>query len=158
MDSTSKPSVEIRDVNLKEMLNQMEKKWVFINYSEQDMENGKLFDLDPEEEYEDLASMGPHVCRLCGMRFTNWEFMQEHLYAHIDKLERFISRAKSKHKDIANMKNDADEEEKRFVCGICGMGFLTQARLNKHLRKHTGEKRVKCDICDKKTCGFTCST
>ena len=36
-----------------------------------------------------------------------------------------------------------------FNCDICSTGFISQGKLNRHKRSHTGERPYKCDICGK---------
>ncbi|XP_005100107.1 zinc finger and BTB domain-containing protein 11 [Aplysia californica] len=36
-----------------------------------------------------------------------------------------------------------------FKCGVCGIGFITAARLEKHMRKHTGQRPFTCEFCGK---------
>jgi len=46
---------------------------------------------------------------------------------------------------------DAVHEKKRdCICKICGMGFPTEAKVNRHVRcVHLKERAYKCQICHK---------
>lgn len=36
-----------------------------------------------------------------------------------------------------------------FLCAYCGRNYKTSSNLNVHMRIHTGERRYKCDLCEK---------
>jgi KRAB domain-containing zinc finger protein len=38
---------------------------------------------------------------------------------------------------------------KRFKCDVCDKGFSQNGNLQTHIRTHTGNKPYKCDICGK---------
>jgi hypothetical protein len=39
--------------------------------------------------------------------------------------------------------------ERPHLCQTCGKGFIRKSKLDEHMRRHRGEKRYHCSICDK---------
>ena len=42
------------------------------------------------------------------------------------------------------------ENKKKFCCSWCGQGFTRKYDMEKHTRKHTGDKPYQCGVCGKK--------
>ncbi|XP_055541565.1 uncharacterized protein LOC129727605 [Wyeomyia smithii] len=62
----------------------------------------------------------PHVCGVCGKKFTFHQSLRRHSLLHLS--------------------------ERPHKCEICGKGFITVTGLKYHFRIHTGEQ-LTCDIC-----------
>jgi uncharacterized Zn-finger protein len=37
--------------------------------------------------------------------------------------------------------------DKPYKCNVCGKAFSETGNLQRHIRKHTGDKPYKCDVC-----------
>jgi uncharacterized Zn-finger protein len=44
---------------------------------------------------------------------------------------------------------ETDDSESKFKCSFCQRGFKRKYDMEKHCRKHTGDKPYKCGICGK---------
>ena len=45
---------------------------------------------------------------------------------------------------------EKEKKEKKFACSYCGQAFTRKYDMEKHTRKHTGDKPYQCGICAKK--------
>ncbi|XP_014668410.1 PREDICTED: zinc finger protein 561-like isoform X3 [Priapulus caudatus] len=72
-----------------------------------------------------LVRKGSYFCPVCMLEYR----LKGSLYKHIQQM----------HKEFKPLK-----------CHVCSYAFLMRSDLNKHLRKHTGERRFQCVICQKR--------
>lgn len=63
----------------------------------------------------------PHVCQICGSRFTRYHNLKQHIKLH--------------------------SGVKPFECDICGKRFTRNYTLRLHKAKHTGQQQFSCGSC-----------
>ncbi|XP_069700026.1 zinc finger protein 26-like [Periplaneta americana] len=136
---------------------------------------------------EEKTEVGPvekkpendHVCKQCGVKFTNNARLERHFKIHVG-VRPFGCAQCGKHfaekhnlkvhmrthtgerpytctecgKQMRYQKDFADHKKqhlgvKPFECLECGQRFLRQRELVRHKTKHSGVKKYKCPICDK---------
>ncbi|XP_045468624.1 zinc finger protein OZF-like isoform X1 [Harmonia axyridis] len=68
-------------------------------------------------------------CDICDRFFVNSKFLRKHL------------------KEIHFNNQFPDDNEKKYICSICGRGYRQNKSLIVHLRTHTGDRPLKCEIC-----------
>lgn len=49
----------------------------------------------------------------------------------------------------SNSEDESSDDEMKFKCEFCDRGFKRKYDMEKHSRKHTGDKPYKCGICGK---------
>ncbi|XDV52585.1 hypothetical protein PO909_021302 [Leuciscus waleckii] len=74
-----------------------------------------------QEAAENVDTLRPFPCNICGKMFTQRGTMTRHMRSHLGL--------------------------KPFACEECGMRFTRQYRLTEHMRVHSGEKPYECQVC-----------
>ncbi|XP_043935337.1 oocyte zinc finger protein XlCOF6-like [Protopterus annectens] len=92
----------------------------------------------------------PHVCKNCGMLFSDLSLLNKHKQTHRGKRiactecgKLFTSSHHVKRHQVVHT------GEKPFDCTDCGKRFSRLSHVRRHRLIHTGEKPFKCDQCDK---------
>lgn len=113
----------------------------------------------PQNKLEEhIISMHPHEplifrCHFCDNMYQKLSTLKDHVYK-LHKLRRSIPcdecgivfSLKCRLKDH---KMKAHSEERNFVCTYCNARFKLKNNLKLHMRVHSGEKRYKCEFCEK---------
>lgn len=91
----------------------------------------------------------PYMCETCGKKdFISEETLKRHKILHTGKyrceicLKTFTCNA-----ILIIHKRDKHENDKPFICDVCGKRFVTELLMNYHKRFHTGEKKYVCEEC-----------
>ncbi|XP_053699410.1 zinc finger protein 226-like [Sabethes cyaneus] len=93
----------------------------------------------------------PFVCDICGRNFARSSTLRVHKVT-IHKLEDVFELEEDDHRHILTSVLEtngpaAGQEERKHACAVCDRRFTLKLSLIRHERKHTGERRFKCDIC-----------
>ncbi|CAH1173485.1 unnamed protein product [Phaedon cochleariae] len=117
----------------------------------------------------------PYSCKLCSETFSSYTKQFFHMYLHkiesseitntllvVSKTEsgqleakckecmKIFSTPKTAYQHTHNPQEKKAEEERTFLCTICGKTFNRKAHLQSHYRLHSGEKPYECTLCNKK--------
>ncbi|OXA40220.1 hypothetical protein Fcan01_24871 [Folsomia candida] len=94
----------------------------------------------------------PFKCDQCDKGFISKSHYEYHLRTHTGERPYPCSECdksfnqKSKLTRHMGAVHDG-KKEKRFVCDLCGAGFITKGKLQSHDVTHTDERPFKCDFC-----------
>ncbi|XP_055302205.1 zinc finger protein 699-like [Sitodiplosis mosellana] len=88
------------------------------------------------------------ICHVCGWEFKERSNLKQHLESHgNNKTTCEICNKVLSHRYLQeHMKIHGNKE---FQCSNCGMQFVSQERLKRHMVRHSGEPKYKCDLCPK---------
>lgn len=91
----------------------------------------------------------PFSCDECGKKdFISEETLRRHKMLHSG---RYACVACGKtftcHASLRIHERDKHENDRPFVCDVCGKAYVTELLLSYHQRFHTGEKKYVCEVC-----------
>lgn len=92
------------------------------------------------------------TCSYCNKKFRQKEKLKYHTRIHTGT--HFFSCFLIMAGDRVLLHLSADESnlcagERPHLCQTCGKGFIRKSKLDEHMRRHRGEKRYHCSICNK---------
>lgn len=106
-----------------------------------------------ELEYCKGISTDKYFCEKCKVPFTNKTKYHKHLKSHdltkqlkCDHCSQMFS--KQLHLNV-HLRSHMKNEDRHFVCSVCGKHFMFQYLLKQHSYKHTDEKPFPCKKCGK---------
>lgn len=96
-------------------------------------------------------------CSQCDKRFLLNYDLQRHLIKHDSTRNLHCAHCEKCFKTKASLDNhikvihetDRENQEKKFVCGVCNRSYHHRRHLEYHIRKHTNDRRYSCKKCDK---------
>lgn len=91
----------------------------------------------------------PFMCDTCGKKdFISEETLKRHKILHAGKFRCNICfKTFTCNAILVLHKRDKHENDKPFVCDVCGKRFVSELLMNYHKRFHTGEKKYICEEC-----------
>lgn len=105
------------------------------------------------ETHAEIHSNDSFTCLICNINFGSAVAFSIHNQKHSGfgvykcPLCHFETTTKSSMKPHIKLMHTKDYKR---VCEICGKGFLNNAAYTDHMTLHLGEKKHKCEYCDKK--------
>jgi len=102
---------------------------------------------------EKVHSVNPNICDICGKRFCTQRVLLEHKNIHDPS---FVGHKCQECGFVFTNKYGLQRHmpkhtnEKKFVCSLCGLAFKYNAALVLHKRRHNQEYRYQCNVCDRK--------
>ncbi|XP_060093821.1 zinc finger protein 154-like [Heteronotia binoei] len=93
------------------------------------------------------AEENDHACSVCGERFKEKYYLDEHQRMHTG--EKSYEWTECSQREIWVRHQSIDMDEKSCECPECGKGFSCRATLMRHQRIHTDEKPHECSHCGK---------
>ena len=90
-------------------------------------------------------------CDKCDLAYiTKSELMRHHI-VHMSKMEKSELILATSQMDEDFVESNAKVENKipKFICDICGKGYMQESTLNLHYMKHETGEDFKCEVCSK---------
>ncbi|CAG5125051.1 unnamed protein product [Candidula unifasciata] len=106
--------------------------------------------LDYKQHSEKHVINGKFLCDLCQKPYNNLFRLDGHLKNHLQPQNKcgICGLVFIRQESLAKHV-EKHTEEPAHMCKICGKDFVRQGRLQCHLRTHSGEKRFTCELCGK---------
>jgi len=109
-----------------------------------------------KKHYVSHETVRKFSCSICGNLFKTAQSLKGHVnFQHTEKVRNLQCSECPKNfydKRILNLHvRFVHRKDRPYSCGLCTKGFCTKTDRDRHIRRHLGERHLKCSLCDYKT-------